>query len=78
MHGNLSDKKGFAAALEKADFPSVRGNFAFNSNHFPIEDFYLLKMVKTADGNVVPHVESTIFKAHKDAYADKCHMGGIN
>ena len=78
VHGNLSDKKGFAAALEKADFPSVRGNFAFNSNHFPIEDFYLLKMVKTADGNVVPHVESTIFKAHKDAYADKCHMGGIN
>ena len=29
------------AAMEKADFPSVRGSFAYGKNHFPIQNFYL-------------------------------------
>ena len=30
----------------KADFKSVRGPFRFNTNHFPIESFYLYETVK--------------------------------
>jgi branched-chain amino acid transport system substrate-binding protein len=74
VHGDLSDKKGMIAALEKANFPSVRGNFAFNTNHFPIENFYLFKVEKTADGKEVLKEQETIFKDHKDAYASECHM----
>jgi branched-chain amino acid transport system substrate-binding protein len=74
VHGDLSDKKGMIAALEKANFPTVRGTFAFNTNHFPVENFYLFKVEKTADGGEVLKHRETIFKAHKDAYASECHM----
>ncbi len=74
VHGDLSNKKGMIAALEKANFPSVRGNFAFNTNHFPIENFYLFTVVKTADGKESLKKRETIFTAHKDAYASECPM----
>ena len=34
----------------KADFKSLRGAFKFNTNHYPIQDFYLVKVAKRADG----------------------------
>jgi branched-chain amino acid transport system substrate-binding protein len=74
VHGDLSNKKGLIAALEKADFPSVRGDFAFNTNHFPIENFYLFQAKKNKDGKDYLAEMATIFKAHKDAYASECHM----
>ena len=36
--GKVSDKDAFRAALLKADFESVRGNFKFGPNHHPIQD----------------------------------------
>ena len=62
------------AALEKADFPSVRGNFTYNKNHFPIEDFYLLRIGKDEDGNFVRMIEKKVFDNHADSYADQCDM----
>jgi branched-chain amino acid transport system substrate-binding protein len=74
VHGDLDNKAGLIAALEHADFPSVRGNFAFNTNHFPIENFYLFQVQKDADGAEVLKKQETIFTDHKDAYASECHM----
>ena len=34
----MADKKAFAAALKAADFKSVRGDFKFGNNNFPIQD----------------------------------------
>jgi len=31
--------------MKKADFASTRGKFSYNTNHFPIQNFYLLKTV---------------------------------
>ena len=45
VKGNLADKKGMIAAMRKADFKSTRGKFTYNHNHFPIQNFYLLKAV---------------------------------
>ena len=45
VNGNLADKKGMIAAMRKANFASTRGKFAYNNNHFPIQNFYLLKAV---------------------------------
>ena len=45
-NGNLSDKVAVQKALEKADFKSVRGKFRFNTNHIPIQNFYLQETVK--------------------------------
>src|ERR1700681_3454308 len=43
--GNLSDKTAVQKAFEKADFKSVRGDFKFGNNHFPIQAFYLQDVV---------------------------------
>ena len=41
------------AAMEKANFKSVRGAFKFGNNHIPIQNFYLQDVVKDADGQLV-------------------------
>ena len=38
--------------MMKADFKSLRGDFRFNTNHYPIQDFYLVKVAKRPDGKV--------------------------
>ena len=42
--GKTDDKDALRAALKKADFKSLRGAFKFNTNHYPIQDFYLVKV----------------------------------
>lgn len=72
--GKLDDKEAVRAALKKADFPSVRGKISFNTNQFPIQDFYLVKAAKRADGKYQTEVVETVFKDYGDAYAAKCAM----
>ena len=74
VNGDLANTQGMIAALEKADFPSVRGKFVYNKNHFPIEDFYLLRIGKDKDGNFVRMIEKKVFDDHGDAYAEQCAM----
>jgi len=72
--GNLSDVKGMIQAMEKADFASVRGKFAYNMNHIPIQNFYRREV--RADANGDPEIVATgvVLKDHKDAYSDQCKM----
>jgi branched-chain amino acid transport system substrate-binding protein len=72
--GKLGDKAGIRAALEKAAFPSVRGKFTYNVNHFPIQNYYLHEIVKKPDGKLSSKVVETVFKDHKDAYGAECKM----
>jgi len=74
VKGNLSDKAAVRKALEKADFKSVRGNFRYGNNHFPIQNFYLQEAVKNADGKLVLKTVATIVKDNQDSYHDKCKM----
>jgi len=76
VKGNLADKKGMIAAMRKADFASVRGKFTYNTNHFPIQNFYLLKAVAgpTPGGDPVMEIQKTVFTNHKDAYSKDCPM----
>jgi branched-chain amino acid transport system substrate-binding protein len=74
VNGDLGKKQEMTAALQKADFPSVRGPFKYNANHFPIENFYLLKIGKDSDGNYVRRIQQTVFADHADAYAAECKM----
>lgn len=43
--GDIGDKAGFAAALEKAKIDSPRGTFTLGKNHNPVQDFYLRQVV---------------------------------
>lgn len=72
--GDLSDKDAVIAALEKADFASVRGDFSYNNNHFPIQDFYLVKAVKRDDGAYHTTVVEKVFDDYGDVYAKDCRM----
>jgi branched-chain amino acid transport system substrate-binding protein len=74
VNGNLADKDAVRAAMEKADYASVRGPYRYGNNHFPIQDFYLQEVVKKPDGGYEIKTVDTIFKAHQDRYHDKCPM----
>jgi branched-chain amino acid transport system substrate-binding protein len=72
--GNILDKEKFRAALRAADFKSTRGYFAFNSNQFPIQDFYIFEAGKDEKGRVNLITRTKIFSAHKDSYYVECPM----
>ena len=48
--GKLDDT--FGAALKRADFASVRGQFAFASNQAPVQNWYELAVVRGDDGKL--------------------------
>lgn len=64
----------FRAALEKADFKSVRGDFRFNTNHYPIQNWFLVRVEPNAEGKLGYKYIDTIMKDHKDPYAAQCRM----
>lgn len=72
--GDLSDKDKLREAFKKADFQSVRGAFRFNNNHFPIQDFYIRKVVENDEGILTNQMIGVAFKDHADAYHDQCEM----
>jgi branched-chain amino acid transport system substrate-binding protein len=74
VKGKVEDRSADIAALEKANFKSVRGKFSFNTNHFPIQSWYLARIVKGSDGAYYRNPVKTIFADHKDAAAAECKM----
>jgi len=72
--GKTDDKEGLRFALQRADFKSVRGDFKFNVNHYPIQDYYLVKAVQRADGAFVTEVVEKVLDDHADSYASQCAM----
>ena len=74
VKGNVADKAAFGAALMAADFKSVRGDFKFGPNHFPIQDMHIFEVAKDAKGRVNLKTVATPLKNHSDAYAPQCKM----
>jgi branched-chain amino acid transport system substrate-binding protein len=70
--GELGNKDAVAAALKKADFTSLRGSFKFNTNGYPIQDFYLTKVAKRADGKFQTEIVQKVFENYGDRYAKNC------
>jgi branched-chain amino acid transport system substrate-binding protein len=65
------DADAFRAALKAADFDSTRGDFAFGSNHHPIQNIYAREVVK--EGEVYTNKIIGIALAnHSDVYAADC------
>ena len=74
VKGKLDDKEAVRKALKAAKFDSVRGAFKFNTNQFPIQDYYLRVITKDAQGRITNRTLGTVFKNHADAYAPQCKM----
>ena len=75
VKGDLSNKEAVAAALKKADFTSLRGGFKFNTNGYPIQDFYLTKVAKRPDGKFQTEIVQKVFENYGDRYAKECTPG---
>ena len=71
--GNLGDKKAVQAALEKADFKSVRGGFTFDKNHYPIQNFYMQEVVKNGDAYTLK-TTATAVENGKNIHGAQCKM----
>ena len=73
-NGDTANKDAVRAALKKADFQSLRGAFKFNTNNYPVQDFYLVKVAKRADGKFQTEVVQKVFENYADAYVNDCAM----
>lgn len=72
--GKTSDPAALRAALEKANFKSLRGKFKFGTNHYPVQDFFLVKVAKRADGKYQTEIAEKVFSDYVDVYAKDCQM----
>jgi branched-chain amino acid transport system substrate-binding protein len=72
--GKTDNKDALRAALKKADFKSPRGNFKFNTNNYPIQDFYLVKAAKRADGKFQTEIVQKVFENYSDPHVKDCAM----
>ena len=75
--GKLDDKAAVQKALKAAKFDSVRGAFKFNTNQFPIQDYYLRVITKDTTGRITNRTLGTVFKNHADAYAAEFKMPAL-
>jgi branched-chain amino acid transport system substrate-binding protein len=75
VKGDLANKDAVSAALKKADFTSLRGGFKFNSNGYPIQNFYLTKVAKRPDGKFQTEIVEKVFDNYGDRYAKECVPG---
>ena len=74
VKGKIEDKEALRAALKSADFRSVRGDFKFGPNQFPVQSYYLQLVGKGADGRLVHKTVGTVLPNRADAYAQDCKM----
>jgi len=68
------DADAFRAALEKADFESVRGDFRFNTNHHPIQDIHVREVVTGADGKPTNRLVGIAIEDRADDFAAECRF----
>ncbi len=74
VDGNLDDTDGMRAAMEAANYDSVRGKYTYGNNHMPIQNFYLREVVEDSDGRWTTKIVSTVFENHQDSYAADCKL----
>lgn len=72
--GGVDDIAAVRAALKKADFQSVRGSFSFGPNQHPVQDWYLLDVVKGADGVPTTKTVRKLVEHYGDIYAKDCKL----
>ena len=72
--GKVEDKDAFRAALKAANYDSVRGKYSYGNNHFPVQNYYLRKVVEGADGKWTFKTEATVYEMTGDDHAKDCPM----
>ncbi|MDX3905169.1 MAG: ABC transporter substrate-binding protein [Pigmentiphaga sp.] len=72
--GNVSDSQALTAAIRNAQFKSVRGDFKFNKNNYPVQNYHIYKVVEGQGGKPEFQVAvRNVLARHGDAYAQACN-----
>src|SRR5512145_2541690 len=74
VKGKIEDKEALRTAIKAADFKSVRGDFKFGPNHFPVQNYYLQLVGRGNDGKLVHKTIGTVLQNRADAYVQDCKM----
>ena len=75
VKGRLEDQDAVRKALRAAKFDSVRGAFKFNTNQYPIQNYYVRTVGSDGKGGLInKSIGEPILKNHGDAYAEQCSM----
>ncbi|MDJ0721384.1 MAG: ABC transporter substrate-binding protein [Desulfobacterales bacterium] len=74
VDGDVTKTDALREAIRKADFPTVRGQFAFAPNQHPVQDLYIREVVKGADGKYTNKTLEAVFTDHSNVYVEECKM----
>ncbi len=74
VKGELDNKAALRAAMKKANFKSVRGEFKFGNNQYPIQDYYLRTVGKDSQGRITNRTLNRVFTNYQDTYATQCKL----
>jgi branched-chain amino acid transport system substrate-binding protein len=75
LKGNVSDRKALSKAIKNAKFNSVRGDFRFGNNNYPVQSYHIFQIAKDAAGAIAfEMVAPNVLKDYVDPHAAKCTM----
>lgn len=74
IDGNYKDTERLREEIKKADFESVRGNFRFNNNNYPIQDYYMREVYVNDEGVLTNKIVEKVFSDYKDPFAVDCKL----
>lgn len=72
--GEVKDKAAFLKAMKAAVFASVRGDFSFGNNNFPVQSMHVMEVAKDDQGRLSLKTIATPLKNYADAYHGKCPL----
>ena len=71
--GKASDTAALNNAIKNTPFKSVRGDFKFNKNNYPIQNYNIYQVAAGPDGKpMFKTLVKNVLAAHGDAYAEQC------
>lgn len=72
--GKVADRPALLKAIKAAKYKSVRGDFSYGANNFPIQNYYLRVIGRDASGRITNKVIGTVLQNYQDTTAAKCAM----
>lgn len=72
--GKVADRPALLKAIKAARYKSVRGDFSYGANNFPIQNYYLRVIGKDANGRIANKVIGTVLQNYQDSSSAKCAM----
>ena len=72
--GKIDGREAVLKALKNPSFKSLRGEFQYGANNFPVQNYYLREVGKDAEGRITNKLVGTTLEKHQDAYVGACKM----